>query len=69
VCFSCIALNVVHKLVIMNKLDQILVADRENGRILAYRLQDLHLLWSMVLPELSGGSVYSIDVNCSGNDI
>ncbi|XP_065910976.1 peptidyl-glycine alpha-amidating monooxygenase A-like isoform X3 [Dysidea avara] len=59
-----IVLNVVHKLVIVEKLDQLLVADRENGRIIAYRLQDLRLLWSMVLPEL-GGKVYSIDVDSS----
>lgn len=50
----------------MQKLDQLLVADRENGRIVAYRLQDLQLLWSMMLPEL-GGKVYSLDVNSSGN--
>ena len=61
-----LALNVVHKLVIVQELDQLLVADRENGRIIAYRLQDLQLLWSMMLPEL-GGKVYSIDVNSSGN--
>jgi len=58
-------INVVHKLVIVGKLDQLLVADRENGRVLAYRLQDMSLLWSMVLPDL-GRTVYSIDVNNSG---
>ena len=55
----------VHKVVIVDKLDQLLVADRENGRILAYRLQDMNLLWSMRLPDL-GRTVYSIDVNSSG---
>ena len=55
----------VHKLVIVEKLDQLLVADRENGRVLAYRLYDMGLLWSMKLPDL-GNTVYSIDVNNSG---
>lgn len=55
----------VHKLVIVEKLDQLLVADRENGRVIAYRLHDMGLLWSMTLPDL-GGTVYSIDVNSSG---
>ena len=55
----------VHKLVIVEKLDQLLVADRENGRVLAYRLHDMNQLWSMRLPDLNG-TVYSIDVNNSG---
>ena len=55
----------VHKLVIVEKLDQLLVADRENGRVLAYRLHNMELLWSMRLPDL-GGTVYSLDVNNSG---
>lgn len=58
-------MRVVHKLVIVEKLDQLLVADRENGRVLAYRLYDMGLLWSMKLPDL-GNTVYSIDVNNSG---
>ena len=55
----------VHKVVIVEKLDQLLVADRENGRVLAYRLHDMGFLWSMKLPDL-GGTVYSIDVNSTG---
>ena len=58
-------MNVVHKLVIVDKLDQVLVADRENGRLLAYRLQNMEFLWSMNVPDL-GGTIYSVDVNSSG---
>ena len=60
-----LGMNVVHKLVIVEKLDQLLVADRENGRLLAYRLHNMELLWSMRLPDL-GGTIYSVDVNSSG---